>query len=94
MVDKQHAAPKLYNVGSIISLYSVNPETGQALLQMTEYGDFPTENVTVRLPHKIHKASYQTIGGEPQDLKIYEGEDEGSEVDVPKVPVYCAILFE
>jgi hypothetical protein len=94
MVDKQHAAPKLYNVGSIISLYSVNPETGQALLQMTEYGDFPTENVTVRLPNKIHKASFQTIEGERQELKIYEGEDDGSEVDVPKVPIYCAILFE
>jgi hypothetical protein len=94
MVDKQHSAPKLYNVGSIISLYSVNPQTGQALLQMTEYGDYPTENVTVRLPNKIRQARFFVIGGEPQDLKIYEGEDDGSEIDVPQVPTYCAILVE
>jgi len=94
MVDKEHGAPKLYNVGSIISLYSVNPATGQALLQMTEYGDFPTENVTVRLPNKIRQARLHAIGAEPQDLKIYDGEDGGSEIDVPRVPIYCAILME
>jgi hypothetical protein len=94
MVDKEHAAPKLYNVGSIISLYSINPETGQSLLQMTEYGDYPTENVTVRMPNKVRRARLYAIGAEPQDLKIYDGEDGGSEIDVPKVPVYCAILME
>jgi hypothetical protein len=94
IVDKEHGVPRLYNVGSIISLYSVNPETGQALLQMTEYGDYPTENVTVRLPHKIRRASLYAIGAEPQDLKIYDGEDSGSELDVPQVPIYCAIVME
>jgi hypothetical protein len=94
IVDNKHAAPKLYNVGSIISLYSVNPDTGQALLQMTEYGDYPTENVTVRLPNKIQQARLHAIGAEPQDLKIYEGEDGGSEIDIPKVPIYCAILID
>jgi transposase len=94
MVDQKHGAPKLYNVGSIISLYSVNPETGQALLQMTEYGDYPTENVTVRLPNKIRQARLYVIGAEPRDLKIYDGEDGGSEIDVPQVPTYCALLME
>jgi hypothetical protein len=94
MVDQEHGAPKLYNVGSIISLYSVNPATGQALLQMTEYGDYPTENVTVRLPNKIHQARLYSIGAESEDLKIYDGEDGGSEFDVAKVPIYCAIVME
>jgi hypothetical protein len=94
MVDQKHGAPKLYNVGSIISLYSVNPQTGQALLQMTEYGDYPTENVTVRLPNKISQARLYVIGAEPQDLKIYDGEDGGSEIDVPQVPTYCALLMQ
>ena len=94
MVDSKHGAPKLYNVGSIISLYSVNPETRQALLQMTEYGDFPSENITVRLPHKVKQARLFAMGQEPQDLKIYDGEDGGSEIDVPQVPYYCAVVID
>ena len=49
---------------------------------MTEYGDYPTENVTVRLPNKIHQARLYSIGAESEDLKIYDGEDGGSEFDV------------
>jgi hypothetical protein len=48
----------------------------------------------VRLPNKIRQAKFLVIGAEPQDLKIYEGEDGGSEIDVPQVPTYCAILVE
>jgi hypothetical protein len=94
MVDDKHGAPRLYNVGSIISLYSVDPNTGQGLLQMTEYGDYPTENITVRLAKKIQQARLVTIGQEPQDLKIYEGEDGGSEIDIPQVPFYGAVMIQ
>jgi hypothetical protein len=94
IVDNKHSAPKLYNVGSIISLYSLDSSTGQALLQMTEYGDYPTENITVRLPRKIRQARLLAMGQEPQELKIYEGEDGGSEIDIPQVPFYGAVILD
>jgi hypothetical protein len=94
IVDDKHGAPKLYNVGTIISLFSVEPVSGRVLLQMTEYGDYPTENVTVKMPRKIAKATMHASGREPEELRIYEGEDGGSEIDVPAVPLYCAIIME
>jgi hypothetical protein len=94
LVDQKRAAPKMYNVGTIISLYRVDPATHRTLVQMTEYGDFPTENVTIKLPHKASHASLHAFGKDPQELKIYEGQDGGSEIDVPQVPFYCAIIIE
>jgi hypothetical protein len=94
IVDKKLAAPKLYNVGTIISLYRFDPESNRALVQMTEYGDYPTENVTVKFPHKVSHASLRAYGENPQELKIYDGQDGGSEIDVPKVPFYCAIIVD
>lgn len=94
IVDEKHAAPKLYNVGSIISLYTVDPESGRALLQMTEYGDYPTENITVKFPRIIKKARMHVPGEPPADLEIYPGEEGGTEIDVPGVPFYCAVVID
>jgi hypothetical protein len=48
----------------------------------------------VRLAKKIQQARLVTIGQEPQDLKIYEGEDGGSEIDIPQVPFYGAVMIQ
>jgi len=94
VVDGKHGAPKLYNVGSIISHYSVDPDSGRALLQMTEYGDYPSENITVRFPRIVKKARMHVPGEPPADLEIYPGEEGGSEIDVPRVPSYCAVVID
>ncbi len=94
LVDQKRAAPKMFNVGTIISLYRFDPATNRALVQMTEYGDFPTENVTIKIPRKVSRAELRAFGKEPQELKIYDGQDGGSEIDVPKVPFYCAIIVD
>jgi len=93
-VEKKHAAPRPYNVGSIISLYRYDPSSKQALLQMTEYGDYPTENITIRFPHEVASAQAHFIDRKPLDLKIYEGDKDGSEIDIPEVPGYCAVIIE
>jgi hypothetical protein len=92
-LNKKHAGPRLYNVGTIISLLTHDPETGRALLQMTEYGDYPTENVTVRFPRKFAKAELHTVRQPPAALEIYEEED-GIEIVIPSVPSYCAVILE
>jgi hypothetical protein len=94
LVDRYHGAPRLYNVGTIISLYSADAENRRALVQMTEYGDYPTENVTVKFPQKVKRAQWYAIGQPEQDLKVYDGEDGGSEIDLAQVPFYCAIVVE
>jgi hypothetical protein len=94
LVDQKRAAPKMYNVGTIISLYRFEPGSDRALVQMAEYGDFPTENITIKFPRKVSHASLHAFGKDPQELKIYEGQDGGSEIDVPKVPFYCAIILD
>lgn len=94
LVEDKHAAPRPYNVGSIISLYRYDSASGQALLQMTEYGDYPTENITVRFPREVASAKVHFINGEPVELKIYEGDKGGSEIDIPEVPGYCAVIIE
>jgi hypothetical protein len=94
MVDRYHGAPRLYNVGTIISLYSADAEHGRALVQMTEYGDYPTENVTVKFPQKVKRAQWYAIGQPEQDLRVFDGEDGGSEIDLAQVPFYCAIVVE
>lgn len=94
LVEDKHAAPRPYNVGSIISLYRYDPSSDRALLQMTEYGDYPTENITVRFPREIKTATVHSIGGEPVELKIYEGDKGGSEIDIPEVPGYCGVIIE
>ncbi len=94
LVEDKHVAPRPYNVGSIISLYRYDSSSGQALLQMTEYGDYPTENITVRFPREVASAKVYFIDREPIDLKIYEGDKGGSEIDIPEVPGYCAVIIE
>ena len=94
LVEDKHAAPRPYNVGSIISLYRYDPSSDRGLLQMTEYGDYPTENITVRFPRAIKSATVHSIKGEPLELKIYEGDKGGSEIDIPEVPGYCGIIIE
>ena len=92
-LDEHHAGPKLYNVGSIMSWYSVDPAADRTLLQLTEYGDYPTENVTVRFGHKIARAQAMCLGREPEELEIYEEEDD-AEFVIPEVPGYCAVTIE
>lgn len=92
-IEKKDAAPKLYNVGTIMSRYAVDPANGRSVLQLTEYSDYPTENVTVRLPHAISKARFLPLEGPAEDLEVYEAEH-GSEVVVPEVPSYCAVVLE
>ena len=92
-IEKKDAAPKIYNVGTIMSRYSVDADGGLSVLQLTEYSDYPTENVTVRLPHVVSRARFLPLEGPEEDLEIYETEH-GSEVVVPEVPSYCAIVFE
>lgn len=92
-IEKKDAAPKLYNVGTIMSRYSVDPSSRRAVLQLTEYSDYPTENVTVRLPHAVSKARLLPLEGPEEDLEIYPAEH-GSEVVVPEVAQYCAVVFE
>jgi hypothetical protein len=92
-LEKKHAAPKIYNVGTIMSRYAEDPDSGRAVLQLTEYSDYPTENVTVRLPAKMAKARFIPLEGPAEDLEIYGGE-EGSEVVIPEVPYYCAVVLE
>ncbi len=94
ILDKKHAAPKLYNVGSVISQHSYDPASGRVLLQMTEYGDYPTENITVKFPRKFSHATLYYPGQQPEELRIYEGEGGGVEIDVPKVPFYCAVVLD
>jgi hypothetical protein len=92
-LEKKQAAPKIYNVGTIMSRYSEDPDSGRAVLQLTEYSDYPTENVTVRLPAKMAKARFIPLEGSEEDLEIYEG-DGGSEIVIPEVPYYCAVVLE
>ena len=94
LVEHKRAAPRLYNVGSIISLYLYDASNDKALLQMTEYGDYPTENITVRFPRAIESATVHFIDREPIELKIYEGNKGGSEIDIPEVPGYCGVIIE
>ncbi len=94
LVEKEHAAPRLYNVGSIISLYRYDPAGGQGLLQMTEYGDYSTENITVRFPREVAAATVYFVDREPLALKVYEGDKGGSEIDIPEVPGYCGVIIE
>ena len=93
LVEEKHAAPRPYNVGSIISLYRYDPASDRALLQMTEYGDYPTENITVRFPREIKSATVHFVEREALDLKIYEGDKGGSEIDIPEVPGYCGVVI-
>jgi hypothetical protein len=84
----------MYNVGTIISLYRFDPGSNRTLVQMTEYGDYPTKNITIKFPSKVNRASLHAFGKDSQELKIYEGQDGGSEIDVPQVPFYCAIVVD
>jgi hypothetical protein len=61
---------------------------------MTEYGDYPTENITVRFPHAVAAATAHFIDREPLALKVYEGDKGGSEIDIPEVPGYCGAIIE
>ena len=94
MVDAAHGAPKLYNVGSIISVYREDPATGEALLELTEYGDYATENITAKFPRAFTQARLFSFGKAPEDLEIYEGDQGGVEIDVPQAAVYNAVWLK
>lgn len=94
-VDESALAPRLFNVGTIASLFSRKPSTGQALLELVEYGDYPTENVTVRLPRKYERATLYAFGAEPEELEIYPAESgPGIEIEIYEVDGYCAVVLE
>ncbi len=92
-IEKKRAAPKIYNVGTIMSRYGVDASSGRSVLHLTEYSDYPTENITVRLPRRVTKARYIPLEGPEEDLEIYQTES-GSEVVIPEAPGYCAVVFE
>lgn len=92
-LDEGGRTIRLFNTGTLMSFYTESDAGDRAVLHLTEYSDYPTDNVTVRLPKPIQKAVWVPLSGEPEDLQVYDTEG-GGEIVIPEVPGYCAVVVD
>lgn len=90
-LDESGATIRIFNTGTLMSYYTT--AEGRGVLHLTEYSDYPTDNVTVRFPQKIKKALWITLDGEEEELEVYDT-DGGGEIVIPEAPSYCAVTVE
>lgn len=90
-LDENGSTIRIFNTGTLMSYYAELGRRG--VLHLTEYSDYPTDNVTVRFPRKIEKATWTTLDGYEQELEVYDTVG-GGEIVIPEVPVYCAVTLE
>ena len=92
-LDESGRAIRIFNTGTLMSFYTETEAGDRAVLHLTEHSDYPTDNVTVRLPKPIQKAVWTTLAGEEEELQVYDTEG-GGEVVIPEVPGYGALTVD
>ncbi len=90
-LDESGSSIRIFNTGTLMSFYTEQGDQG--VLHLTEYSDYPTENITVRFPRKISKAVWTTLDGYEEELEVYDT-DGGGEIVIPETPWYCAVTID
>ncbi len=90
-LDESGSTIRIFNTGTLMSYYTEQGDRG--VLHLTEYSDYPTDNVTVRFPRNISKAVWITLDGYEEELEVYDT-DGGGEIVIPETPWYCAVAIE
>ena len=65
----------------------------QLLVQMVNYATEPAETVTVRLDGEYRTARLYGLDGVSTQLAL-EKSERGTEVKIPRIPVYAALVLE
>jgi len=90
-LDESGSTIRIFNTGTLMSFYTEQGDRG--VLHITEYSDYPTDNVTVRFPRKIAKAVWTTLEGDEEELEVYDT-DGGGEIVIPETSWYCAVTID
>ena len=90
-LDESGATIRIFNTGTLMSFYTEAADRG--VLHLTEYSDYPTDNITVRFPRKIEKAVWVPLDGEEEALEVYDT-DGGGEIVIPEAASYCAVTVQ
>ncbi len=82
----------LFNVPSVISY--VSTQGGRVLIQLLNYATLPSNRVTVRFNGSFTTAHFYSPGGEPVDLPVHPTGNNRTELLIPKLTTWGAVLLE
>ena len=83
-----------FNVPSAITYASTAPAGRRALVQMLNYAGTPSMRVTLRFNGVFRKATLHTPEAGPFDLPVREAAGGRTEILIPKLEAWAAVLFE
>ena len=89
-VGRENLGVRLFNVASMRSELVSDSESGNQILHLVNYSDYPVENITVRPQIHPRKATLYSPERPPQDLEIFEN----GEVDLPEVGAAAILVLE
>lgn len=75
MTGRRNLGVRLFNVSSMMSNLSRDPQSGKLILQLVNYSDYPVDSIAVHVLGVYKQARVLRPGRPPQPLKPYENED-------------------
>ena len=83
----------MFNAPSVLSYVSVSDTGKRMLIQLVNYAGAPAEALTIWVSGKFGTARLYTPESAPADLAVRQSSSR-TEVTVPKLPVFGALLLE
>ena len=93
LIGRKNLGARLFNVSSMLSNLMSSPDNKQVIVNLVNYSEYPAEDVTVMLLGKYHHATLFMPDAKTRDLEVYDNE-EGSGVDISKVPSYATLRLD
>ncbi len=92
LTGRKNLGARLFNVSSMLSNLLRISSSGQVLVHLVNYSDYPVENVTVHLLGKYATAMVYRPGSAPAPLSGYDVE-EGTGYDIDQVSSVATLLI-
>lgn len=93
LLGKGNLGVRLFHALTVLPAVSESTGGRQLLVQMVNYATEPAETVTVRLDGEYRTARLYGLDGVSTQLAL-EKSERGTEVKIPRIPVYAALVLE
>lgn len=94
MIGRRNMGVRLFNVSSMLSNVVANAAGSQVVVYLLNYSGYPVEQVTVQMAGRYRRATLYSPEAAPRPMELYGTEEEGTGVDIEKVPVFAALYLE
>lgn len=93
LIGKENLGIRLFHAPSVLPALSASVGGRQLLIGIVNYATEPAEAIVLRLAGQYQSAQFYGLEGPPVALNLEQSE-RGTQVTVPTVPVYAAVVLE